>query len=84
MRDLSGRFCCKAKCGSHAVVGCSSRPVQTTALGDVDEQNGIGYGYHDDALTIIQRRAIEPEEAFLERRFGADYIRYKENVRRWI
>ena len=35
-------------------------------------------------LTIIQRRAIEPEEVFLERRFGADYIRYKENVRRWI
>jgi protein-S-isoprenylcysteine O-methyltransferase Ste14 len=35
-------------------------------------------------LTIIQRRAIEPEEAFLERRFGADYIRYKESVRRWI
>jgi protein-S-isoprenylcysteine O-methyltransferase Ste14 len=35
-------------------------------------------------LTIVQRRAIEPEEAFLERRFGANYIRYKENVRRWI
>jgi protein-S-isoprenylcysteine O-methyltransferase Ste14 len=35
-------------------------------------------------LTIIQRRAIEPEEAFLERRFGADYIQYKENVGRWI
>jgi len=35
-------------------------------------------------LTIIQRRAIAPEEAFLERRFGANYIRYKENVRRWI
>ena len=35
-------------------------------------------------LTIIQRRAIEPEEAFLERRFGADYVGYKEKVRRWI
>jgi protein-S-isoprenylcysteine O-methyltransferase Ste14 len=35
-------------------------------------------------LTIIQHRAIGPEEAFLERRFGANYIRYKENVRRWI
>ncbi len=35
-------------------------------------------------LAIIQRRAIEPEEAFLERRFGTSYIRYKENVRRWI
>jgi protein-S-isoprenylcysteine O-methyltransferase Ste14 len=35
-------------------------------------------------LAIIQRRAIEPEEAFLEKRFGANYIRYKENVRRWL
>jgi protein-S-isoprenylcysteine O-methyltransferase Ste14 len=35
-------------------------------------------------LTIIQRRAIEPEEAFLERRFGTSYIRYKEKVGRWI
>ncbi len=35
-------------------------------------------------LAIIQRQAIEPEEAFLERRFGANYIRYKENVRHWI
>src|ERR1700730_4147052 len=29
-------------------------------------------------LAITQRRAIEPEEAFLEKRFGANYIRYKE------
>jgi protein-S-isoprenylcysteine O-methyltransferase Ste14 len=35
-------------------------------------------------LTIIKRRAIEPEEAFLEKCFGADYIGYKEKVRRWI
>jgi protein-S-isoprenylcysteine O-methyltransferase Ste14 len=35
-------------------------------------------------LSIIQRRAIEPEEAFLERRFGADHVGYKEKVRRWI
>jgi protein-S-isoprenylcysteine O-methyltransferase Ste14 len=35
-------------------------------------------------LAIIQRWAIEPEEAFLERRFGADYVGYKEKVRRWI
>ena len=35
-------------------------------------------------LAIIQRLAIEPEEAFLERRFGADYINYKERVSRWI
>ena len=34
-------------------------------------------------LAVIQRRAIEPEEAFLEERFGANYISYKEMVRRW-
>jgi len=35
-------------------------------------------------LTIIQRKAIEPEEAFLERRFGANYVSYKASVRRWL
>jgi protein-S-isoprenylcysteine O-methyltransferase Ste14 len=35
-------------------------------------------------MLIVQRGAIEPEEAFLERRFGADYVGYKEKVRRWI
>ena len=35
-------------------------------------------------LAIIQRQAIEPEETFLEKCFGADYIRYKEKIRRWI
>jgi protein-S-isoprenylcysteine O-methyltransferase Ste14 len=35
-------------------------------------------------LTIIQRRAIEPEEAFLDRRFGAVYSSYKAKVRRWL
>jgi protein-S-isoprenylcysteine O-methyltransferase Ste14 len=33
-------------------------------------------------LTIIRRRAIEPEKAFLERRFGTDYVPYKATVRR--
>ena len=35
-------------------------------------------------LAILQRHAIKPEEAFLERRFGADYLVYKATVRRWI
>jgi protein-S-isoprenylcysteine O-methyltransferase Ste14 len=35
-------------------------------------------------LAVIQRYAIETEEAFLERRFGANYISYKETVRRWL
>jgi protein-S-isoprenylcysteine O-methyltransferase Ste14 len=32
-------------------------------------------------LIVIQRWAIEPEEAFLEKRFGANSIGYKEKVR---
>ena len=35
-------------------------------------------------LTVIRRRAIEPEEAFLEKRFGANYLSYKKKVRRWL
>jgi protein-S-isoprenylcysteine O-methyltransferase Ste14 len=35
-------------------------------------------------LAIIRRWAIKPEEAFLERRFGAEYMSYKQNVRRWV
>ena len=35
-------------------------------------------------LIIIQHWAIKPEEAFLERRFGTDYSRYRANVRRWL
>ena len=35
-------------------------------------------------LAIIQRWVIEPEEVFLEKRFGAEYISYKETVRHWI
>ena len=35
-------------------------------------------------LAIIQRQAIEPEEAFLEKRFGANYINYAAKVRRWL
>jgi len=32
----------------------------------------------------MQGGVIDREERYLERRFGADYIRYKERVRRWI
>jgi protein-S-isoprenylcysteine O-methyltransferase Ste14 len=35
-------------------------------------------------LAIIQRRAIEPEETFLEQRFGANYINHAAKVRRWL
>ncbi len=32
----------------------------------------------------LQKGVIEPEEAYLERKFGAKYLRYKAEVRRWI
>jgi protein-S-isoprenylcysteine O-methyltransferase Ste14 len=35
-------------------------------------------------LIIVQRGAIEPEEAFLQKHFGTDYISYRNRVRRWI
>jgi protein-S-isoprenylcysteine O-methyltransferase Ste14 len=35
-------------------------------------------------LVVMQRGVIDREEHYLERTFGADYVRYKERVRRWI
>jgi protein-S-isoprenylcysteine O-methyltransferase Ste14 len=35
-------------------------------------------------LAVMQRGVIDREERYLERRFGTDYVRYKERVRRWI
>jgi protein-S-isoprenylcysteine O-methyltransferase Ste14 len=35
-------------------------------------------------LLLIQRKVISREEAYLERRFGADYARYRSRVRRWL
>jgi protein-S-isoprenylcysteine O-methyltransferase Ste14 len=32
----------------------------------------------------LQKAVIEPEEAYLEQKFGAAYLRYKAKVRRWI
>lgn len=33
---------------------------------------------------LLQRLAILPEEAYLERKFGEDYLAYKRRVRRWL
>ena len=33
---------------------------------------------------ILQKLAIEPEEAYLSRRFGAEYDSYRARVRRWF
>ncbi|MEK6710067.1 MAG: isoprenylcysteine carboxylmethyltransferase family protein [Nitrospinota bacterium] len=36
------------------------------------------------AFLLVRFGVIAPEERYLERRFGADYLRYKAAVRRWI
>jgi protein-S-isoprenylcysteine O-methyltransferase Ste14 len=33
---------------------------------------------------VLQKGVVEPEEAYLERRFGQRYLDYKTRVRRWI
>lgn len=33
---------------------------------------------------LLQKFAIEPEEAYLERKFGETYLAYKRGARRWI
>ena len=33
---------------------------------------------------LLQRFAILPEEAYLERKFGDAYLAYRSRVRRWL
>lgn len=35
-------------------------------------------------LAVMRRGVIEREEAYLERKFGEDYLSYKARVRRWV
>jgi protein-S-isoprenylcysteine O-methyltransferase Ste14 len=35
-------------------------------------------------LLVLQRGVIEKEEAYLERKFGDSYTRYRASVRRWL
>ena len=36
------------------------------------------------AMFAVTKLAIEREEAYLERKFGAEYVAYKGRVRRWV
>ena len=55
-------------------------------------QLGIGVGAQNGwillllplALALVHATAIRHEEAYLERKFGADYLAYKKAVRRWL
>ena len=35
-------------------------------------------------MAILQNGVIKPEERYLERKFGAQYLSYKVRVRRWV
>ena len=35
-------------------------------------------------LLVMQKAVIEREEAYLERRFGEEYLEYKNRVRQWL
>lgn len=35
-------------------------------------------------LLVIRRGVIDREEHYLERKFGEEYLRYKQQVRRWL
>ncbi|MGH6846303.1 MAG: methyltransferase family protein [Methylocella sp.] len=35
-------------------------------------------------VAALQKGVIEPEEAYLEKKFGDKYLRYKARVRRWV
>jgi protein-S-isoprenylcysteine O-methyltransferase Ste14 len=35
-------------------------------------------------VAFIRSKVIAREEAYMERRFGAEYLRYKSEVRRWV
>lgn len=35
-------------------------------------------------LVVMTKGVIEREERYLERKFGSEYLRYKQSVRRWL
>jgi len=55
-------------------------------------QAGIGFGWGNGwillllplVIVVIYTSAIRHEEAYLERKFGDVYLRYKGSVRRWL
>jgi protein-S-isoprenylcysteine O-methyltransferase Ste14 len=61
-------------------------------LGMVLFMAGIGFvmdslwilGFVIVLAVVLQKGVIEPEETYLERKFGVKYLEYKSRVRRWI
>jgi protein-S-isoprenylcysteine O-methyltransferase Ste14 len=74
---------------AHGVYGLTRNPMY---LGLALLQAAIGIGLANGwillliplVLAIIYLVAIRHEEAYLERKFGDTYTRYKSSVRRWI
>jgi protein-S-isoprenylcysteine O-methyltransferase Ste14 len=68
---------------------CSRNPIY---VGMALIQLGIGVALGNGWILLLlpptlwwlQRSVIEPEEAYLGRRFGAAYAAYRESVRRWL
>jgi len=44
----------------------------------------VALGLLPVAMLVIQHGVILREEAYLEGKFGADYLRYRAAVRRWL
>ncbi|WGV99185.1 isoprenylcysteine carboxylmethyltransferase family protein [Vibrio sp. YMD68] len=47
-------------------------------------QNGLSLSLSVFFIVYMNRFQIQPEEKALERLFGAEYVDYKQSVRRWI
>ena len=74
---------------AHGVYGLTRNPMY---LGMALLQTAIGFGLANGwilllvpfVLAIVYLTAIRHEEAYLERKFGETYARYKASVRRWL
>ena len=68
-----------ALCFSHGRSGSANSTASS-----VPAANGWLLGLAPVALAIVYVTAVRPEEAYLEQKFGAEYLAYKRRVRRWL